>query len=160
MATSVRFVLNFMGGLQQVLDPIVEACSQLQTLKLHACSSLQPHALEPLLQRSRPGTVPTQPPALPHLTDLDVSYCNRLPTQQLSQLLLHTRNLKVFFTSQQPDSACKPQSEKMFVCLLWEAKLAWPCLKAQKNSATESWIFDCHPTLHIQTGHELGCSVT
>lgn len=79
----------------QVLNPIVEACSQLQVLKLHSCISLQPRALQPILKGLVGGKPPGKLPALPHLTDLDVSYCNLLPQEELSELLLCAHNLKV-----------------------------------------------------------------
>lgn len=81
----------------QMLDPVFEACPGLVTLKLLSCRLLRGDALQALLPRQQAGGQ-----ALPRLTDLDVSYCNRLQTSVLADLLLQGRQLKVLLWGRWP----------------------------------------------------------
>ena len=68
-----------------------QACPELRTLRLACCGSLQPEALAPLLRPpegadAHGSKMDAEDTALPHLRELDVSYC-ALPRQAVQDLL-------------------------------------------------------------------------
>ena len=80
----------------QDLSSVYAACPELRTLRVSCCENPDPQCLSPLLQpaQQRTGQAPHAGSALPHLLELDVSYCS-LPAQTVSDLLCFGPRLKV-----------------------------------------------------------------